>query len=286
MSSRRQSQQPEVERVPAVDRPGAGWVALIGAGPSDPELITLRGLSLLQRADVVVIDRLAPRQLLDTVSPGTEVLDVGKHPGRHPVPQERINALLVERARAGHRVARLKGGDPYVLGRGGEEAAACRAAGVIVENVPGVTSAIAVPATAGIPVTHRGLARGFSVVAAHEELISTVPVRRDHTLILLMGVTHLHRSTAALLDAGAAPDTPAAVVERGFLPDQRVTATILRCLPDVAADIGVTAPAVIVIGDVVSVSPAWKTRIVPGNETGGAPWKPKRTSCTHLFSPS
>ncbi|MBW3069358.1 uroporphyrinogen-III C-methyltransferase [Actinomyces sp. 594] len=255
---------PEVERVPDTDRPGTGWVALIGAGPGDPELITVRGLDLLRRADVIVIDRLAPRRLLDAAGPGAEVIDVGKRPGHHLLPQEQIDAVLVDRARAGQRVARVKGGDPYVLGRGGEEAAACRAAGIIVEIVPGVTSAIAVPAAAGIPVTHRGLARGFSMVTAHEELVSTVPARRDHTLILLMGVAHLSRSTTILLEAGADPDTPAAVIERGFLPDQRVTTTVLRCLPDVAVSVGVTAPAVIVIGDVVTVSPAWNTRIVPG----------------------
>lgn len=254
----------EVESVPDTDRPGTGWVALIGGGPGDPGLVTVRGLDLLRRADVVVVDRLAPRQLLEAAGPGTEVIDVGKRPGHHLLPQEQINAVLVERARAGQRVTRLKGGDPYVLGRGGEEAAACRAAGVIVEIVPGVTSAIAVPAAAGIPVTHRGLARGFSVVTAHEELVSTVPARRDHTLILLMGVAHLRRSATILLQAGAEPDTPAAIVERGFLPDQRVTTTVLRCLPDVATEVGVTAPAVIVIGDVVTVSPAWNTRVVPG----------------------
>ncbi|WP_103064173.1 uroporphyrinogen-III C-methyltransferase [Actinomyces qiguomingii] len=253
-----------MERIPDTDRPGTGWVALIGGGPGDPGLITVRGLELLRRADVVVIDRLAPRQLLEAAGPDAEVIDVGKRPGHHLMPQDRIDAVLVERARAGRRVARLKGGDPYVLGRGGEEAAACRAAGVVVEIVPGVTSAIAVPAAAGIPATHRGLARGFSVVTAHEELGSTVPVRGDHTLILLMGVTRLGPTMAILLDNGADPDTPAAIVERGFLPDQRVTTTVLRCLPDVAADVGVKAPAVIVIGDVVTVSPAWNTRIIPG----------------------
>ncbi|WP_136192307.1 uroporphyrinogen-III C-methyltransferase [Actinomyces procaprae] len=254
---------PGVERVPDTDRPGTGWVALIGCGPGAPGLLTVRGLGLLRRSDVVVIDRLAPRQLLEATAPGTEVIDVGKRPGHHLLPQEQINAVLVERARTGQRVARLKGGDPYVLGRGGEEAAACRAAGVAFEVVPGITSAVAVPAAAGIPVTHRGLARGFSVVTAHEELISTVPARRDHTLILLMGVAHLRRSATILLRAGADPDTPAAIVERGFLPEQRVTTTVLRCLPDVAAEVGVTAPAVVVIGDVVTVSPAWNTRVVP-----------------------
>ena len=240
-----------------------GWVALVGGGPGEAGLITARGAELLARADVVVVDRLAPRDLLRGLTPGTEVVDASKRPGDHLVPQDGIDALLVARALAGHRVVRLKGGDPYVLGRGGEEVLACRAAGVRVEVVPGVTSAVAVPAAAGIPVTHRGLARGFSVVSAHEDLISTVPVRRDHTLVLLMGVRHLRRSVAILTDRGADPRTPAAAVERGYRPDQRVTTTILHRLPDVAEAIGVSAPAVIVIGDVVTVSPAWEKRAAP-----------------------
>lgn len=252
-----------VGTVPDADVPGSGWVALVGGGPGEPGLLTLRAAQLLARADVVVVDRLAPRDALAELAPGAEVVDVGKRPGLHLVPQDDIDALLVERASAGQRVVRLKGGDPYVLGRGGEEAAACRAAGVTVEVVPGVTSAISVPAAAGIPVTHRGLARGFSVVTAHEDLVETVPARRDHTLVLLMGVSHLERSVSILLAGGADPETPAAVIERGYRDDQRVTTTLLRCLPDVAKQVGVTAPAVIVIGDVVTVSPAWGSRTVP-----------------------
>lgn len=252
-----------VGTIPGEDVPATGWVALVGGGPGEPGLLTLRAAELLQRADVVVVDRLAPRDVLPNLATDAEVIDVGKRPGHHLVPQDGIDALLVERAGAGQRVVRLKGGDPYVLGRGGEEAEACRAAGITVEVVPGVTSAISVPAAAGIPVTHRGLARGFSVVTAHEDLVSTVPRRRDHTLILLMGVTHLRRSVGILLDGGADPETPTAIVEHGYRADQRVTTTLLRCLPDVAEEVGATAPAVIVIGDVVTVSPAWGERIVP-----------------------
>ena len=146
-------------------RAGAGSVALVGGGPGDPGLITTRGRQLLAQADVVVVDRLAPRALLDELDPEVEVVDVGKTPGNHPVTQDEINPILVEHARAGRRVVRLKGGDPFVLGRGGEEVAACREAGVPVEVVPGVTSAVAVPAAVGIPVTHRGLARQFTVVS-------------------------------------------------------------------------------------------------------------------------
>ena len=246
------------------DEPG-GWVALVGGGPGEPGLITVRGMELLSRADVVVADRLAPRGLLDNLSPGTEGID----------------ALLVARAEAGQRVVRLKGGDPYVLGRGGEEARACRAAGVRVEVVPGVTSAVAVPAAAGIPLTHRGLARGFSVVSAHKDLIATVPVRRDHTLVLLMGVRRLRRSTAVLTGRGAEPDTPTAVVERGYGPDQRVTTTVLGCLPDVAKSVGVRAPAVIVLGDVVTVSPAWRNRVVPGERPPSAITPTGTTETSH-----
>ena len=238
-----------------------GWVALVGGGPGSSGLITARGLELLGRADVVVVDALAPRDLLEDLDPGTEVIDASKRRGRHVMSQEEIDALLVDLARSGKGVVRLKGGDPYVLGRGGEEAAACRRAGVAVEVVPGITSAIAVPAAAGIPVTHRGLSRGFSVITAHADL-GVLPQRRDHTLILLMGVSRLRDSVASLLEAGSDPATPAAIIERGYHPDQRVTTTELRCLADVAARYDVTAPAVIVIGDVVTLSPYWADRVV------------------------
>ena len=158
-------------------------------------------------------------------------------------------------------MVRLKGGDPYVLGRGGEEAAACRRAGIAVEVVPGITSAIAVPAAAGIPVTHRGLSRGFSVITAHADL-GVLPQRRDPPLLLLMWVSRLRNSVTSLLEAGSDPATPAAIIERGYHPDQRVTTTELLCLADVAARYGVTAPAVIVIGDVVTLSPYWADRVV------------------------
>ncbi|QKD80060.1 uroporphyrinogen-III C-methyltransferase [Actinomyces marmotae] len=267
MSGRRATTAPPGPGSPtAPGEPRArGSVALVGAGPGEASLITVRGLDLLRRADVVVIDRLAPHELLEHCPPGAEVIDVSKRPGHHLVPQDGIDALLVERARGGARVVRLKGGDPFVLGRGGEEVQACREAGIDVEVVPGVTSAVAVPAAAGIPVTHRGLARGFSVVSAHEDLISTVPARRDHTLVLLMGVTHLARSVSILLGRGADPLTPAAVVESGLRPDQRVTTTILRCLTEVAASVGVAAPAVIVLGDVVTLSPLWEHRVITGS---------------------
>ena len=233
---------------------GAGSVALVGGGPGDPGLITVRGRRLLGQADVVVADRLGPRELLRELAPDVRVIEVGKTPGHHPVPQAGINRILVAEALQGHRVVRLKGGDPYVLGRGGEEAEYCRQHGIDVEVVSGVTSAVSVPAAAGIPVTHRGLAKGFSVVTGHEELAG-VPARADHTVVLLMGVAQLRRSAASLERAGLPAGTPVGIVENGYLADQRVTIGTLGTIADQAEAAGVANPAVIVIGDVVRVSP-------------------------------
>lgn len=237
-------------------RTGAGWVALVGGGPGDDGLLTVRGRELLASADVVVLDRLAPRAVVDALPADVQVIDVGKSPGRHALPQERINDLLVDLALAGRSVVRLKGGDPYVLGRGGEERLACQAHGIRVEVVPGVSSAMAVPAAAGIPVTHRGVARGFTVVTGHDEL-PEVPAGTDHTVVLLMGVGRLARSAQALMDAGRPASCPAAIVERGFSPDQRVTTGTLRDIAERAASVGVENPAVVVVGDVVRLSPDW-----------------------------
>jgi uroporphyrin-III C-methyltransferase/precorrin-2 dehydrogenase/sirohydrochlorin ferrochelatase len=234
--------------------PRSGSVALVGGGPGDTGLITVRGRRLLGQADVVVADRLGPRDLLHELAPDVRVIEVGKTPGHHPVPQSEINRILAEEALKGHRVVRLKGGDPYVLGRGGEEAEYCRQHGVEVEVVSGVTSAISVPAAAGIPVTHRGLAKGFSVVTGHEEL-SEVPARPDHTIVLLMGVGQLRESASALGKAGLPAGTPVGIVENGYLPNQRVTIGTLGSIADQAEAAGVANPAVIVIGDVVRVSP-------------------------------
>lgn len=237
-------------------RTGPGWVALVGGGPGADGLLTSRGHELLASADVVVIDRLAPRGVVDGLPEGVRVVDVGKTPGHHPVPQERINQILVEEAQRGLAVVRLKGGDPYVLGRGGEERAACEARGIPVEVVPGVTSAVAVPAAAGIPVTHRGVARGFTVVTGHDQ-IPVLPTGRDHTLVLLMGVASLRQTAASLIAHGRDPHCPVAIVERGFLPDQRTTTGTLATIAGRAARAGVRSPAVIVLGDVVRLSPHW-----------------------------
>jgi uroporphyrin-III C-methyltransferase / precorrin-2 dehydrogenase / sirohydrochlorin ferrochelatase len=238
-------------------RGGVGTVALVGGGPGDPGLITARGRRLLAQAEVVVTDRLGPRALLDELADDVVVIDVGKTPGFHPVPQEEINALLVEHALAGRRVVRLKGGDPYVFGRGGEELVACEEHGIPVEVVPGVTSAVSVPAAVGIPVTHRGYSRGFTVLTGHED-IGKVPAAADHTVILLMGVSRLRDSAATLVASGRSPHTPVAVVEDGYGPRQRSTVGTLATIADIATAAGVRAPAVTVIGDVVRVSPAWR----------------------------
>ena len=251
-----------VRRVrPAGPRPQApavvGRVALVGGGPGADDLITVRGRALLAAADVIVTDRLGPRGLLQTVAAEVEVIDVGKTPGNHPVSQERINELLVHHARLGKRVVRLKGGDPFVLGRGGEEALHCLEHGVPVEVVPGVTSAVSVPAAAGIPVTHRGIAASFVVASAHEGaehvLSAAADAAPDATLVLLMGVTRLAETAAALIAAGRRADTPVALVERGWTPEQRTTTTTLADAARDAAVAAVQAPAVVVVGKVVSL---------------------------------
>lgn len=242
-------------------RPGStGHVALVGGGPGDPGLITVRGQQLLAAADVVVVDKLAPRALLETLAPEVNIIDAGKAPHAHNMSQEQINDTLIEHARAGRRVVRLKGGDPFVFGRGGEELLACAAAGIRVEVVPGVSSAIAVPAVAGIPVTHRGSAQEFTVVSAHVEpghADSTVDwaalARLRGTLVLLMAVGRLPAITAELLARGKDPATPAAVVAAGTTAHQQVIRASLADLAGAAA--GLAPPAVVVIGDVVGCLP-------------------------------
>ncbi|TQL04308.1 uroporphyrinogen-III C-methyltransferase [Cellulomonas sp. SLBN-39] len=237
-------------------RPHAGHVTLVGGGPGDPGLITTRGRRALAEADVVVVDRLAPRALLDELEPDVEVVEAGKAPHAHTLTQTEINALLVDRARAGHHVVRLKGGDPFVLGRGGEEIAACREAGVPVTVVPGVTSAIAVPGAAGVPVTHRDVARQVTVVSAHDaETDWETLARLRGTLVLLMGVARLGEHMARLAGHGLDPATPVAVVEDGTLPTQRTT---LGTVADIAArahEVGVRNPAVVVVGHVAALAP-------------------------------
>jgi uroporphyrin-III C-methyltransferase len=236
---------------------GAGIVYLVGAGPGDPELLTLRGRDCLRRAQVVVYDRLVSLALLDEAPPWAERIYVGKRRGVPHRTQEEINALLVERALAGQVVVRLKGGDPFVFGRGAEEVEACARAGVAWEVVPGVSSAVAAPAAAGIPVTHRRVAAGFAVVTAERAADAPEPdweaYARMPTLVVLMGVAGLSDVAERLLRHGRAAETPAAIVERATLPDQRVTVATLGEIASRAAEVGVRAPAVLVVGEVVAL---------------------------------
>jgi uroporphyrin-III C-methyltransferase / precorrin-2 dehydrogenase / sirohydrochlorin ferrochelatase len=247
-----------------IPRPGAspiGTVALVGGGPGDPGLITVRGRRVLAEADVVIADRLGPRELLAELDPDVEVIEAGKSPGAHSLTQDQINALIVSRALAGQRVVRLKGGDPFVFGRGGEEALACVRAGVPFEVVPGITSAIAVPAYAGIPVTHRGIAQDFSVISAHlDPSAPGATVDWDAlasgrgTLVLLMAVSHLETIAAELIKRGREASTPVALIQEGTTVRQRVLISTLDRAAADAARHDVRPPAVIVVGDVVRVS--------------------------------
>jgi uroporphyrin-III C-methyltransferase/precorrin-2 dehydrogenase/sirohydrochlorin ferrochelatase len=244
----------------AEDHVATPGVALVGAGPGDPDLITVRGRRMLARADVVLADRLAPRELLDELGAHVTVIDAAKVPYGRAMAQEQINAALIEHARAGRFVVRLKGGDPYVFGRGFEELLACRAAGVPVTVVPGITSAISVPAAVGIPVTHRAVAHEFVVVSGHvapDDPTSLVdwPAlgQLRGTLVLLMAVERIGVFTDALITHGRAPDTPVAVVSDGTLRGERV---VRSTLADVAAEVarcGIRPPAIAVIGPVVAL---------------------------------
>ncbi len=239
-----------------------GSVVLVGGGPGDPGLVTVRGQQAVAQADVVVADHLAPQSLLAALPPEVEVIDASKLPRGRSMAQEQINALLVEHALAGRRVVRLKGGDPFVFGRGMEELEACVAAGVPVEVVPGVTSAIGVPGLAGIPVTHRGLTHEFVVVSGHvppghpASLVDWSALGRLRgTVVVLMGVDTAGAIAAALVEHGRAPTTPVAVVADGSTPTQRVVRTTLAGLARAIADEGVRPPAVWVVGDVVGLAP-------------------------------
>jgi uroporphyrinogen III methyltransferase/synthase len=233
-----------------------GIVYLVGAGPGDPGLLTMRGHECLGKASVVIYDRLVNPALLSHAK-GAELIDVGKQSGHHPVPQEQINALLIEKARLGLTVVRLKGGDPFVFGRGGEEALALAEAAIPFEVVPGVTSAIAAPAYAGIPVTQRGLSTSVAIITGQRSEIAeesrrtnleTYPINAD-TLIFLMGVENLPRIVASLLNQGRPADTPVAVIEQGSTPHQQVVSGSLADIVERAACI--RAPAVTIVGEVV-----------------------------------
>ena len=242
-------------------RPSVPGVTLVGGGPGHPELISVAGRKALMEADVVVADRLAPRELLGDLPATTEVVDVAKLPRGSAARQEEINRLIVERALAGQRVVRFKGGDSFVFGRGFEEIEACRRAGVTVNVIPGLSSPLAVPAVAGIPVTHRQVAHDFTVISGHvppghpDSLVDWDAVGRLRgTLLLMMAVENAPAIAQAVLAAGRGPATPVAVVCDGSMPGER---TVLTTLADLGADLdrhAVRPPAIIVVGDVVAVA--------------------------------
>ncbi len=234
-------------------RPGV--VYLVGAGPGDPGLLTVRALELIASADAILHDRLIPRTALDGARDDAKLLYVGKEPGDASVPQDEIESKLIELARAGYSVVRLKGGDPFLFGRGGEEAEALREAGVAFEVVPGITAGIAAPAYAGIPVTHRGDASAVAFVTGHEDpgketsaLDWEALARFPGTLVLYMGVKRLGEIAEALVAEGRDPAEPTAVIERGTLPEQRTVTAPLAAIAESAAEAGVKPPAVTVIG--------------------------------------
>ncbi len=260
--------------------PGAGGqtsaairgIALVGGGPGDPGLITVRGRQLLAEADVVVTDRLAPRSLLDELPPDVEVIDASKIPYGRAMAQDHINAALVEHALAGRFVVRLKGGDPFVFGRGAEEVLACLRAGVPVTVVPGVTSAIAVPGAAFVPVTHRGIAQEFHVVSAHVapgDRRSTIDwialAGSSGTIVLLMAVERLDAIAKELIRHGRVSTTPVAIIQDGTLPTQHTLAATLGTVADEAVAAGIRPPAVVVVGEVVNIA-AQIAELLPGRQ--------------------
>lgn len=254
----------QVDEVPtgSTSEPGptGGSVTLVGAGPGDPGLLTVAGRDALLSADVVVTDRLVPLEALRLVPAECLVIDVAKIPGGRSTPQEEINRILVEHALAGRTVVRLKGGDPFVFGRGGEELVACAKAGIPTRLVPGVSSAISAPGLAGIPVTHRGVTQGFTVISGHvppghpdSTLDYTALASSGTTLVVLMGVRTLAAITGALVSAGLHADTPAAVVADAGLPSQRDVRGTVDAIAELAESAGIGAPAVAVIGAVADV---------------------------------
>lgn len=235
-----------------------GKVYLVGSGPGDPELLTLKARRLIDSAEVIIYDQLPGKAILDSMPTSAEKIDVGKYAGNHTMTQAEINELLVKKAKEGKMVVRLKGGDPYVFGRGGEEAEVLVSEGIEFEVVPGITSAIAVPAYAGIPVTHRESTSMVTFITGHED--PTKPescldwetlAKFGGTIVILMGVKMLERNANELMKHGKDPNTPVAVIEKGTRPDQRVTVGTLSNIAELAKEREVKAPAITVIGDVV-----------------------------------
>lgn len=237
--------------------PEGGRVILVGGGPGSTDLLTVAAVDALARADVVLFDRLAPHDELARLAPNAELIDVGKRPGHHPISQTEIEELLVRYALAGSLVVRLKGGDPYVFGRGSEEVVACQAASVPVSVIPGVTSAVSVPGAAGIPLTHRGVSHLFTVVSGH------APLREDEllhlaglggTIVVLMGIGTLPHTVQGLQRHGSPAELPVAIIERGFSTSQKTLISTLAAVVQDASLAKVASPAVLVIGEVVRLA--------------------------------
>ena len=234
----------------------AGKVYLTGAGPGDIELLTLKAVRVIKEADVIIYDRLANPEILEMAKDGCRFVYVGKEDGRHTLPQDEINEVIYQEALKAENVVRLKGGDPFVFGRGGEEGAYLKERGIGFEIIPGITSAISVPAYAGIPVTHRGVAVSFRVVTGHEARkgVSQIPwenFKTDDTIVFLMGLHNLGKIASKLIEVGKSPDFPVAVISRGTTKDQRVVVGTLENIVQKAKDL--PTPALIVVGKVVEL---------------------------------
>jgi len=240
-----------------------GSVTLVGAGPGDPELLTIKAVRAIERADVLLIDDLVNPQVLDYAPAGARVVHVGKRGGCASTPQEFIERLMVAEARAGHHVVRLKGGDPYMFGRGGEERATLRAQGIAVDVIPGISSGLAAPTSIGVPVTHRSWSQGATFVTGHGKDAASEPnwqalAQSRLTLVIYMGVARVESIVAGLLAGGAAQDTPVAVVQAATRENQRQLLTTLAQLPQALRESGLGSPSIIVVGDVVRCADDWQ----------------------------
>ena len=236
-----------------------GKVYLTGAGPGDIDLLTVKALRVVREADVIIYDRLANPDILKEAKEGCEFVYVGKEDGRHTLPQDQINEVIYQNALKHDKVVRLKGGDPLVFGRGGEEAKYLKERGIAFEFIPGVTSAISVPAYAGIPVTHRGVAVSFKVVTGHEapnkeqSQVDWESMRADETIVFLMGLHNLRNIAKNLIRIGRAPDTPVAVISKGTTPEQKTVTGTLETIHQRVKEAGIPTPALIVVGRVVEL---------------------------------
>lgn len=251
----------------------SGKVYLVGSGPGGIGLLTQRAREVIDAADVVLYDQLPGEEILATLPEHAELIDCGKYGGNHTLEQDEIEALMVDCATQGKMVVRLKGGDPFLFGRGGEEMETLRAAGIDVEMVPGISSALAVPASVGIPLTHRSYASQVTILTGHEDPTKPEPAldwkllaQSRGTIVVLMGVANLQKIAAALMANGKSAETPVAIIERGLRRDRRVTTGTLSSIADIAKKAGVKPPAVIVIGDVVKLYDPDAQDLVPVDE--------------------